>query len=120
MPEAYDHVVLARLHTVDCDPGDFEFWERLLREELLPWAQSQDGFEGALAMDDPGRSKAHVMSLWADEEAAAASIQLGVWLSELAATASSGVLASVESFEVLQFELSGRLLAEMRGSARST
>ena len=112
--------MLARLHTVDCDPGDFEFWERLLREELLPWAQGQEGFEGTLAMADPGRSKAHVMSLWTDEEAAAASIQLGVWLSELAATAASGVLASVESFEVLEFELSGRLLAEMRGSARST
>src|SRR3954452_16897133 len=100
--------VLARLHTVDCGPDDFGFWERLLREELLPWAQRQEGFEGALAMANPERSKAHIMSLWADEEAAAATIHLGVWLSELAATASSGVLASVESFEILQFELGSR------------
>ena len=106
--------MLARLHTVDCDPDDFDFWERLLREELLPWAEKQEGFEGAMALADPERRKAHIMSLWADEEAAAASIHLGVWLSELAATAASGVLASVESFEVLEFEVSGRLLAEMQ------
>jgi hypothetical protein len=108
--------VLARLHTVDCDPDDFEFWEQLLREELLPWAEKQEGFEGAMALADPERRKAHIMSLWADEEASAASIHLGTWLSELAATAASGVLASVESFEVLEFEMSERLLAEMQNS----
>jgi hypothetical protein len=108
---------MARLHTVDCDPDDFDFWERLLREELFPWAQQQEGFSGAMLLADPERRKAHIMSVWADEEAAAASIQLGVWLSELAATAASGVLASVESFEVLRFDLSEPLLAEMQSSA---
>jgi hypothetical protein len=108
---------MARLHTVDCDPDDFEFWERLLREELLPWARQQEGFDGAMALADPERRKAHIMSLWADEEAAAASIHLGVWLSELAATAASSVLASVESFEVLQFDLTGRLLAAMQSGS---
>ena len=65
--------MLARLHTIDSTPEQYEAGLRIVRDDLLPWARESSGFCGAIGLVDPDTGKSLLLTLWADEEARTAS-----------------------------------------------
>ena len=44
--------MLARLHTIDATPEQYEAGLRIVRDDLLPWARESSGFCGAIGLVD--------------------------------------------------------------------
>jgi heme-degrading monooxygenase HmoA len=61
-------------------PGNLDEAIRVWREEVLPTAEEQPGYRGALLMVDPEKNKMVGVGLWDSKEAADA-FGAGVWRS---------------------------------------
>ena len=70
--------MLARLHTIDATPEQYEAGLRIVKEDLLPWARESSGYCGAIGLVDRDSGKALLLTLWADDEARA-SAEYGRW-----------------------------------------
>ena len=79
--------MLARLHTIDATPEQYEAGLRIVRDDLLPWARESSGFCGAIGLVDPDTGKSLLLTLWSDEDARTASAAAADRLSSLAANA---------------------------------
>jgi hypothetical protein len=97
--------VFARLHTLETTPEQYERGLQLVAKELLPWARDSSGFRGLIGLVDRERSKALVLTLWADEEALERSAPAGDRLSALAADATGAKRRSLDDFEVSIFDV---------------
>ena len=62
-----------RLTTLQADPSKLEDGIRLFREQALPTARQQRGFQGARLLVDRKSGKVVAVTLWESEEAAQAS-----------------------------------------------
>ena len=65
--------MLARLHTIDATPEQYEAGLLIVRDDLLPWARESSGFCGAIGLVDRDTGKSLLLTLWSDEEARTAS-----------------------------------------------
>jgi heme-degrading monooxygenase HmoA len=101
------HIVLARLHTLETTPEEYEAGLRIVRDDLLPWARESTGFCGVIGLVDRESGKSLVLTLWADEDALAASADSADRLSALAADAAGARREPIASFEVSIFEVPG-------------
>jgi hypothetical protein len=99
--------VLARLHTLEATPEEYEAGLRLVKNDLLPWARESSGYCGAIGLVDRDAGKAFLVTLWADEEAREASADAAERLSALAADASGARRGSLQNFEVSIFDVPG-------------
>jgi heme-degrading monooxygenase HmoA len=98
--------VFARLHTLETTEEQYEEGLRLVRDELLPWARESSGFRGLIGLVDPERTRALVLTFWADEESFRRSAGAGDELSMLAAEASGANRRSLQDYEVSIFDVS--------------
>lgn len=97
--------MLARLHTIDATPEQYEAGLRIVKEDLLPWARESSGYCGAIGLVDSDSGKALLVTLWSDEEARTASAQAADHLSSLAANATGAHRESIEDFDVSLFDV---------------
>ena len=99
--------MLARLHTLDATPEQYEAGLRIVKDDLLPWARESSGFCGAIGLVDRDSGKALLLTLWADEEARTNSAAAADRLSSLAANATGARRESLQDFDVSIFEVLG-------------
>ena len=99
--------MLARLHTLEATPEQYEAGFRIVADDLLPWARESTGFCGAIGLVDRESGKALLLTLWSDEAARAKSAEAADRLSSLAASASGARRESLENFDVSLFDLPG-------------
>ncbi len=99
--------MLARLHTLEATPEQYEAGFRIVTDDLLPWARESTGFCGAIGLVDPDSGKALLLTLWSDEDARANSAAAADHLSSLAADASGARRQSIENFDVSLFDVHG-------------
>ena len=97
--------MLARLHTLDATPEQYEAGLRIVKEDLLPWARESSGYCGAIGLVDLDSGKALLLTLWADEESRTASAQAADHLSSLAADATGARRESIDEFDVSIFDV---------------
>ena len=97
--------MLARLHTLEATPEQYEAGLRIVRDDLLPWARESSGFCGAIGLVDRDSGKAMLLTLWSDEEARTASAAAADRLSALAANATGARRASIDDFDVSIFDV---------------
>ena len=57
----------ARMTTMQPRPGMADEAVRIFRESVIPAAQMQKGFRGALLLEDPGSGKGTSITLWETE-----------------------------------------------------
>ena len=67
--------MLARLHTLDATPEQYEAGLRIVKDDLLPWARESSGYCGAIGLVDRDSGKALLLTLWSDEESRTASAE---------------------------------------------
>ena len=99
--------MLARLHTLEATPEQYEAGLRIVTDDLLPWARESTGFCGAIGLVDRESGKALLLTLWSDEAARAKSATAADRLSSLAADASGARREALENFDVSLFDLVG-------------
>jgi hypothetical protein len=99
--------MLARLHTLEVTPEQYEATLRIVKDDLLPWARDSTGFCGAIALIDRDSGKALFLTLWSDEETRADSAIAAERMSSLAADVSGTHNRLTENFEVTLFDLVG-------------
>jgi hypothetical protein len=97
--------MLARLHTLEATPEQYEAGLRIVRDDLLPWARDSSGFCGVVGLVNHDTGKALLVTLWADEDARAQSAAAAERLSALAADASGADWQSIENYEVSLLEV---------------
>ena len=97
--------MLARLHTLEATPEQYEAGLRIVRDDLLPWARESSGFCGAIGLVDRDTGKALLLTLWSDEEARTASADAADRLSSLAANATGARRESIDDFDVSIFDV---------------
>ena len=97
--------MLARLHTIDATPDQYEAGLRIVRDDLLPWARESSGFCGAVGLVDRDTGKALLLTLWSDEEARTASADAADRLSSLAANATGARRESIDDYDVSIFDV---------------
>lgn len=100
--------MLARLHTLEATPEQYEAGLRIVRDDLLPWARESSGFSGVIGLVDHDSGKALLVTLWANEEAREQSAAAAERLSALAADASGADWQSIENFDVSLLEVLDR------------
>ncbi len=97
--------MLARLHTIDATPEQYEEGLRIVKEDLLPWARESSGYCGAIGLVDRESGKALLLTLWSDEEARTNSADAADRLSSLAAHATGARRESIDDFDVGIFDV---------------
>ena len=63
----------ARLTTVQADPSKLDEGARYFREQSIPLAREQQGFQGGRLLVDRRSGKVQIVTLWESESAAQAS-----------------------------------------------
>jgi hypothetical protein len=99
--------VRARVHTLEATPEQHEAGLRIVVDDLLPWTRESTGFCGAIGLLDKERGKALIITLWADDESRAESLDAAERLSALAADATGAASRSIEHFDVRFLDLIG-------------
>jgi len=97
--------VIARIHTLEATDEQYDRGLRVVRDDLLPWARESSGFCGLIGLADRETGRALVITLWKDEESAAASAEAAVRLGELADAYSGATRVGIESFEVTLYDV---------------
>ena len=97
--------MFARLHTLATTPEQAERGLEIIMSVFLPWARESTGFRGLLRLVDPKTGKTLVLTLWADEEALAASAAAAESIALQIAEASGASYRSLEDFEVSLLDL---------------
>jgi hypothetical protein len=97
--------MLARLHTLEGTPEQYEAGLRIVREDLLPWARESSGFRGVIGLVDRDTGKALLITLWSDEAARANSAEAADRLSSMAATVSGARRGSIQDLDVSIFDV---------------
>jgi hypothetical protein len=105
--------VLARLHTIETTPEQYETGFRIVTNDLMPWARENSGYCGAIGLVDRESGKALLLTLWSDDEARETSAAAADRLSALAADASGGRRQAIENFEVSLFDLVGGVATDV-------
>lgn len=99
--------MLARLHTLEATPEQYEAGLRIVKDDLLPWARESSGFCGAIGLVDRDSGKALLLTLWTDEDARTNSAAAADRLSSLAANATGARKQSIDDFDVSIFDVVG-------------
>ena len=97
--------MLARLHTIDASPEQYEAGLQIVKDDLLPWARESSGFCGAIGLVDRETGKALLLTLWSDEESRTASADAADRLSSLAANATGARRESIDEYDVSIFDV---------------
>lgn len=97
--------MIARVHTLETTEDEFERGMKVVRDDLLPWARESSGFLGLIGLTDREQGRTLVITLWKDEESAAASADAAVRLGELADAYSGATRLGIESFEVALYDV---------------
>ena len=88
------------MHTLATTPESHDRGIELL-DEILPWLRESAGFRGMIRLAALDRSKAVVITFWADESAMTASAEAGRGLGALAAEAAGSTRIALEDYEVV-------------------
>ena len=97
--------MFARIHELETTAEQFEVGQKLVRDDLLPWARDSTGFRGLIGLDDRSRGRSLVVTLWASEPDLDASASAADRLSRLAAESSGATRTSLDSDRVTLLEL---------------
>jgi quinol monooxygenase YgiN len=97
-------VMHARVVSATMVPGQEEKLRRILNEVIVPAAQEQTGFRGALTLLDRGTGKGMMITLWASAEDLVASEASGYITRQIAAVAP--ILRGAAVRETYEVELS--------------
>ena len=97
--------MLARLHTLEATPEQYEAGFGIVQNDLLPWARESTGFCGAIGLVDRDTGKALLLTLWSDDEARTNSAEAADRLSSLAANATGARRESIHDFDVSIFDV---------------
>lgn len=100
--------MFARVHRLETTPEQHARGVELVREQLLPWMRDSSGFCGLISLLNAERGEALVLSLWADEDALAASAEAGGRLSALASETTGSARLSLDDYEVTHLEVVNR------------
>jgi heme-degrading monooxygenase HmoA len=95
--------MFARMHTLETSPEADDRGLELL-DELLPWLRESTGFRGLLRLAALDRSKAVVVTFWADEGAMIDSAEAGRGIGALAAETAGSKHIALEDYEVTFFD----------------
>jgi hypothetical protein len=95
--------MLARVTTLEVQPGKMDEAQRILRESILPALRQQPGSAGIISLEQPESSRAMVIAFWESQEALDAADAQGFWQSQVAQTIF--LMASVPTREVYQVAL---------------
>jgi hypothetical protein len=88
------------MHTLDTTPEGHDRGLAIL-PDFLPWLRESTGFRGMLRLTTPDRSRALVITLWADEKALHDSAESGSRLGALAAEAAGSERVALEDYEII-------------------
>jgi hypothetical protein len=80
-------MMYARVVSARVAPEQLDDLIRMLQEEVVPVAEIQPGFEGALTLSDPGTGKGMMITFWATPEDLIAGEVTGYLNRQLAAVA---------------------------------
>jgi heme-degrading monooxygenase HmoA len=95
--------MLARLTTIQLQPGMTDRLETIFNESVLPAAKQQRGFGGGLLLAEPGSGKAVLVSLWESEADLHAGENSGYYVEQISKLAGVGLFAGPptrETYEV--------------------
>jgi hypothetical protein len=95
--------MLARVTTLEVQPGKLDEAQRILRETVLPALRQQPGSAGIVSLTQPETSRAMVIAFWESQEALDAADEKGFWQSQVAQTIF--LIASVPTREVYQVDV---------------
>ncbi|HEV7641383.1 MAG TPA: hypothetical protein VGO39_10995 [Gaiellaceae bacterium] len=90
----------ARMSTLQGPPEQIDEGTRRAIEEVLPRLRSLEGFTGVMSLADRARGTTKMCTLWASDEALAASESDADKLRKQAAESAGGTIAGVERYEV--------------------
>jgi heme-degrading monooxygenase HmoA len=93
------------MHVLETTPAQHDHGLELVRDQLLPWLRESTGFRGLIRLADRTRTRAIVITLWADEEALQASAKAGDQLSRLTAATVGVTRRELDDFEVTLFDV---------------
>jgi heme-degrading monooxygenase HmoA len=91
--------MFARIHTLQTTPEQHDEGREIVVEQILPWLRDSSGFRGLIRLANRDKSKTLVVTLWADEEAFAASAEAAEQFSELSSAATGASRVALEEYE---------------------
>jgi heme-degrading monooxygenase HmoA len=94
----------ARVTTLEVPPDRMDDATRHVQEQVLPRLSQMEGFKGFIALGSRQSGKLQGVAFWESEQALRATDEAVVPVREVAAEAAGGTVASVEEFEVSEFE----------------
>jgi heme-degrading monooxygenase HmoA len=97
--------MFARMHTLATTPEQHDQGVEIVQEQLLPWLRDSTGFRGLIRLADRAGGKTLVITLWADEDALAASSEIGQKLSDLATLTTGATRLALEEYDVTFFDV---------------
>jgi hypothetical protein len=93
------------MHTLATTPEQHDQGVEIVQEQLLPWLRDSTGFRGLIRLADRAGGKTLVITLWADEDALAASSEIGQKLSDLATLTTGATRLALEEYDVTFFDV---------------
>jgi hypothetical protein len=78
-----------------------------IEEHALPALRRQDGFAGAIVLVERASGKVLAVTLWESKQAMDATEEAAYWLRVFGAEAASGMVRTVERYEVFVSEVVG-------------
>ena len=90
-----------RVNTIEGSPDKMDDVTRHIQEQTMPQLRQMEGFEGFVALGDRQSGKVLGVAFWESEEALRATEGAVSSVRSGAAEAASGIVASVEEYEVL-------------------
>jgi heme-degrading monooxygenase HmoA len=91
--------MFARIHTLQTTPEQHDEGREIVIEQILPWLREASGFRGLIRLANRDKSKTLVVTLWADEEALAASTEAAEQFTELSSAATGAQRLALEEYE---------------------
>jgi heme-degrading monooxygenase HmoA len=97
--------MFARIHTLQTTPEQHDEGREIVVDQILPWLRDSSGFRGLIRLANRDKSKTLVITLWADEDAFAASAEAGEEFSQLTSAATGANRIALEEYEAELLEL---------------
>jgi hypothetical protein len=97
--------VFARVHVLETTSESDERGLEIVRDQLLPYLRDSTGFRGLIRLAAPDRGKTLVITLWADEEALAGSLEAAARFGDLSAEATGAKRLALEQYEATFFDV---------------
>ncbi|HSC92025.1 MAG TPA: hypothetical protein VLB86_10275 [Gaiellaceae bacterium] len=95
----------ARITTLETTAEQFDEGLRIVREDLLPWAQHSVGYRGLIGLDSRDEGRTLVLTLWATAEALEASRDAADRLTAGASEVAGANRTTISHYEIALLDL---------------